>query len=114
MLERIDAFVRQHLRDPDLSIDRIAADLRCTKRYLHKIFRGRGETLSQYIRGLRLERCAADLSNPELAGHSITELSYRWGFSDSAHFSRTFKTRFGVPPRSYRTPPAARPLLSAA
>ncbi len=114
LLERIDAFVRQHLRDPDLSIDMMAADLRCTKRYLHKIFSKRGETLSQYIRRLRLERCAADLADPELAGQSITELSYRWGFSDSAHFSRMFKSRFGVPPRSYRTPTAPRPLLSAA
>jgi AraC-like DNA-binding protein len=105
LLERIDTFVRQHLRNPELSIDLIAANLRCTKRNLHKVFSDRRETLSHYIRRLRLERCAADLANPELAGQSITELSYRWGFCNSAYFSRTFKERFGVPPRSYRDPP---------
>lgn len=114
LLERIDAFVRQHLRDPELSIDMIAASLRCTKRYLHKVFSSRGETLSQYIRRLRLERCAADLANPELVGQSITELSYRWGFSDSAYFSRMFKLRFGVPPRTYRDLPIERALRPAA
>ncbi len=114
LLERIDAFVRQHLRDPELSIDMIAASLRCTKRYLHKVFSERGETLSPYIRRMRLERCAADLANPELAGRSITELSYKWGFSDSAYFSRMFKIRFGVPPRTFRGLPIKRALRSAA
>jgi len=115
LLERIDTFVRQHLRNPELSIDLIAANLRCTKRNLHKVFTDRGESLSHSILRQRLERCAADLANPELAGQSITELSYRWGFSNSAYFSRTFKERFGVPPRSYRgvprSNPAARPAV---
>lgn len=114
LLERIDGFVRRHLHDPDLSIDMIAANLRCTKRYLHKVFSARDETLSPYIRRLRLERCAADLTNPELAGRSITELSYRWGFSDSAYFSRKFKSRYGMPPRVYRDLPAERSLCPAA
>jgi AraC-like DNA-binding protein len=108
LLERIDTFVRRQLCNPELSIDMIAANFRCTKRNLHKVFSARGETLSYYIRRLRLERCAADLANPELAGQSITELSYRWGFSDSAHFSRIFKDRFGVPPRTYRDLPIER------
>ncbi len=105
LVERIATFVRQHLRNPELSIAMIAANLRCTKRNLHKVFGDRGETLSHYILRQRLERCAADLANPELTGQSITELSYRWGFSNSAYFSRTFKERFGVPPRSYRDLP---------
>ena len=86
LLERIDTFVRQHLRNPELSIDLIAANLRCTKRNLHKVFSDRRETLSHYIRRQRLERCAADLANPELAGQSITELSYRWGFQQLGVF----------------------------
>lgn len=112
--ERIESFVRTHLRDPDLSIEKIAANLRCTKRYLHKVFSKRGETLSQYIWSLRLECCAADLTNPRCADKSITELSYDWGFSDSAHFSRMFKIRFGVPPRTYRAMRTERSLSPAA
>ncbi|MCC7464171.1 MAG: helix-turn-helix domain-containing protein [Gammaproteobacteria bacterium] len=114
LVDRIDAFIRQHLRDPQLSIGMIATALRCTKRYLHKAFSNRSETLSQYIQRLRLERCADDLANPELLGQSITELSYRWGFSDSAYFSRSFKLRFGVPPRTYRDVPNQRVLRPAA
>ena len=34
MYIRAQAFIREHLRDPDLSIDQISAALGCTKRYL--------------------------------------------------------------------------------
>ena len=39
---RAQFFIREHLRDPDLSIDQISAALGCTKRYLHMLFSDRG------------------------------------------------------------------------
>ena len=33
----------------------------------------------------------------------ITEVAYRWGFNDSAHFSRLFKASFGMSPTQYRS-----------
>jgi AraC-like DNA-binding protein len=33
-----------------------------------------------------------------LAGHSLTEAAYQGGFADAAHFSRTFRRMFGLPP----------------
>ena len=38
MYMRAQAFIREHLRDPDLCIDQISAALGCTKRYLHMLF----------------------------------------------------------------------------
>ena len=38
MYIRAQAFIREHLRDPDLCIDQISAALGCTKRYLHMLF----------------------------------------------------------------------------
>jgi AraC-like DNA-binding protein len=34
---------------------------------------------------------------------SICEIAFSRGFNDSAHFSRSFKDRFGVSPREFRT-----------
>jgi AraC-like DNA-binding protein len=99
---RIEAFIQRNLVDPDLSIDRIAERLQCTKRYLHKVFSDEGQTLSQYIWAQRLERCRADLGRADLADKSITEIAFGWGFSNAAHFSRSFRARFGQPPRAYR------------
>jgi AraC-like DNA-binding protein len=100
--DRIQSYIDQHLRDPNLSLDLIAKQLNCTKRYLHKVFQGTGESLSEYILQQRLERCRADLSNPELSNVSITEIALSWGFNSVSHFSRAFHLRFGVPPRSTR------------
>jgi acetamidase/formamidase len=40
--------------------------------------------------------------NPVYAQLSISEISFRWGFNDAAHFSRAFREHFGVAPRSLR------------
>ena len=33
---------------------------------------------------------------------SLTEIAYRCGFSDQAHFTRTFKSRTGYSPKQFR------------
>jgi len=101
---RVKQHVQSQLADPDLSLDRIAEQMRCSKRYLHRIFEEEGITLERYIWHSRLDRCKAELEAPgdsgtELAGRSIAEIAFRWGFSSTAHFSRVFKSRFGLTPR---------------
>jgi AraC-like DNA-binding protein len=33
---------------------------------------------------------------------TITEIALKWGFSDAAHFSRSFKASFGISPNAFR------------
>jgi AraC-like DNA-binding protein len=99
---RIQAYVERNLRDPELSIDSIAAAHNCSKRYVHKIFSAAGHTLSSYIRRARLERCRRDLGRAELSHLSVTEIAFSWGFQHQAHFSRVFRNHFNVSPSSCR------------
>jgi AraC-like DNA-binding protein len=99
---RIQDYVDRNLRDPDLSIDSIAAVHNCSKRYVHKIFSANGQTLGNYIRLARLERCRRDLSRAELTHLSITEIAFSWGFQHQAHFSRVFRNHFNVAPSRCR------------
>jgi AraC-like DNA-binding protein len=96
MYVRAQFFIREHLRDPDLSIEQISAALNCTKRYLHMLFSERGTTISDYIRQARLQNCRQELETQ--AGKSITDVAFSWGFSSSSHFSRVFRKYFGVAP----------------
>ena len=96
MYIRAQAFIREHLRDPDLCIDQISAALGCTKRYLHMLFSERGMTVSDYIWRARLQHCRQELETH--AGKTITDVAFSWGFSSSSHFSRVFRKCYGVVP----------------
>jgi len=98
MYIRAQAFIREHLRDPDLCIDQISAALGCTKRYLHMLFSDRGMTVSDYIWHARLQNCRHELETH--AGKTITDVAFSWGFSSSSHFSRVFRKYFGIVPSS--------------
>lgn len=100
--DRIRTYIQRNLRDPDLSIDRIAAALRCSKRNLHKAFSNDGATISDSIWRLRLEHCRRDLASPACAWKSITEIAYSWGFSSATHFSKAFREAYGISPKLYR------------
>jgi len=95
-------YVERNLADPDLDIGRIAQALGYSKRTLHKLFADDAMTLSRLIWNRRLEHCRQQLLDPAQARRSITEIAHSWGFSDSQHFSRAFKGRFGVAPRDFR------------
>jgi AraC-like DNA-binding protein len=100
--ERVKFYISAHLADPELSIDKLAAVARCSKRYLHMIFRPENRSISDYIVQARLARCREDLLDPRLGRRSITEIAYAWGFNSSTHFSRCFRREFGISPRALR------------
>lgn len=100
--ERIMTYIQRSLRDPDFSIERIAAVMHCSKRHLHKMFNDGGETIGHFLLNSRLDRCRADLDDPQLRDKSITQIAFSWGFNNAAHFSRCFKARFGASPTEYR------------
>lgn len=103
MYIRAQAFIREHLRDPDLCIDQISAALGCTKRYLHMLFSERGMTVSDHIWRARLQNCRLELETQR--DRTITDVAFSWGFSSSSHFSRVFRNHFGVVPSAIHKAP---------
>jgi AraC-like DNA-binding protein len=108
VLQRVWRTIEQHLDDVDLSIARIAAIHGLSVRYLQKLFEESGQNFSRYVRRRRLEQCRAELANPLNRDVSITTTCFRWGFNDSATFSRAFREEFGISPREYRREQALR------
>jgi AraC family transcriptional regulator, positive regulator of tynA and feaB len=98
---RAQAFIRDHLRDPELSIDQISDALGCTKRYLHMVFSDSGMTVSDYIWRTRLEHCRQELEEAQ-GTKTITDVAFSWGFSSSSHFSRVFRRYFGILPSAIK------------
>lgn len=102
LILRIQAFIRRHIGDPQLTPAAIAAAHHISTRHLHRLFHDQGVTVGAWIRAQRLEGCRRDLADPALASTSIHEIAVRWGFSHPAAFSRAFRSAHGLPPRDYR------------
>jgi AraC family transcriptional activator of tynA and feaB len=97
---RARRYVRAHLPDPDLGPETIARALSVSVRTLHAVFSDTDESVAAMVRRARLARCREDLAEPT-AG-SVTEIAFRWGFSDATHFSHAFKREYGRSPREIR------------
>lgn len=101
-LHRICQSIETLLADPDLSLRRLADKNGVSPRYIQKLFAAAAETFGHYLRSRRLERARMDLASPVCARLSISEICFRWGFNESAHFSRAFRSQYGLSPREYR------------
>jgi len=108
LLNRICEAIERRLDDPDLSPARVAQAEGISERYLQKLFESTGDSFTHYLRQRRLHRTSVELANPSNAGQSISEIAYRCGFNDAAHFSKAFRERFGLSPRAFRRQEAER------
>lgn len=77
----------------------VAAALETSARSLQRSLSEAGTRFSDVVDRVRNEEAARLLSSGAL---SVTEVGYVCGFADSAHFSRSFKRRHGLPPSEYR------------
>ncbi|WP_337878149.1 helix-turn-helix domain-containing protein, partial [Caldimonas sp.] len=98
--ERIKQLVAARLGDPGLNVEAIAAALNCSRRHLYNAFSDEAEGVAGYILRERLEACRRELLRP--TRRSVTEIALAHGFANLAHFSRVFKSRYGMPPSEYR------------
>ncbi len=101
-LHRICQSIETLLPNPDLSLRKLADKNGVSPRYIQKLFASAEDTFGHYLRVRRLERCRMDLASPMCARLSISEICFRWGFNESAHFSRAFRNQYGLSPREYR------------
>ncbi|MCC3298441.1 helix-turn-helix domain-containing protein [Arthrobacter caoxuetaonis] len=97
LLSRIQEYILEHLGDRRMSVSSVAAAHGVSVRTLHLVFSESGTSAARWTRQQRLERCRRELADAT-GSTTVTDVAFRWGFSDTAHFSRAFKQEFGVPP----------------
>jgi len=109
LMRRVYSYLESHYADPKLGPDKIAAANGISTRYLHSLFRESGTTVSRWIWDRRLKAAREDLLDPSLRHMRVSEIAYRRGFNDSAHFSRSFRERFQISPSQLRLKAAGHP-----
>ena len=95
----MDRFIEDHVASDAVTPADLAHTHGVSERTVYRLFSETGDTVRGVVRRKRLERAREDL----IEGHqSISWIAHRWGFSDSAHFSRVFRASHGMSPRAYR------------
>ena len=99
-INRVIDYVQAHLAD-ELTLERLALVAAFSPFHFHRVFAAiTGETVSDFIRRVRLERAAGALiSLPET---SILDIAFRYGFSSAATFARAFRAHFGMSATHWR------------
>lgn len=81
-------------------VEKLAEELGLTRFRLHRIFKTTaGMSPMGFYQKRRIQRARRLMEEP---GVSVTEVAYRFGFADAAHFGRHFKREMGETPMTYR------------
>jgi AraC-like DNA-binding protein len=99
---RIVEYVLLHLTDPSLTPEIIAAANHVSLRHLYRLWSHNELGLAEWIIVERLTRAAAALASERQQRKPISAIAYSLGFKDAAHFSRRFRSTYGVPPHLWR------------
>ncbi|KPV48237.1 hypothetical protein SE17_39165, partial [Kouleothrix aurantiaca] len=99
LVRRAMVFVHEHYAAP-LRREQIAAHVGVSADYLADCFRQElGITPTSYLHRYRIHQARELLTGSDM---SIAAIALAVGFSESAHFTRTFHREVGISPRAYR------------
>lgn len=110
LIEQVKTQIIELVHYTDLSLIRqslmhiVAEKLNKEYVYLSRLFSdAEGITIEKYIIQQKVEKVKELLEYGEL---NLNEISYRMGYSSSAHLSTQFKTIMGMTPSKYKAQPA--------
>jgi len=93
--------VETNLRDPNLSLDKIAKLCGMSLRSLVRVCEPIGGAMA-YAMQSRLSQAFQDIVDPAKGGRKIGTIASALGFSSQSHFSQVFRHQFGFSPRDLR------------
>lgn len=97
-VEQVMALLKQNLAEPPL-LEELGKKIGCSHFYLSRIFSTQtGQTITQYLRQLRMEKAAELLKSRE---YNVTEVALEVGYNSLSHFSAAFQETFGCCPGLY-------------
>jgi AraC-like DNA-binding protein len=101
-LRLVQQWIEEHIADPELSLEKVAAANRISLRYLHVLFEACEISASEWIWDRRLQLAYSGLARGD--GRTITSIAMDYGFSSPTHFTTRFRRKYGLSPRDVMRP----------
>ena len=99
LIKKVMTWLEEHVSDADLTIDQLAQYVGMGRTSMYNKIKGlTGKSPVELIQEFRLQKSTYYLKSGQ---YSVSETSYKVGFSDPGYFSRTFKKYFDMTPADY-------------
>lgn len=96
------ALIRQHCTNPDFDASQLARVLSISTRQLTRVFAYHNTSAAKALLQARLNHAHALLRQDHDRRWTIADIATASGFSAQAHFSRTYRKKFGISPLQHR------------
>ncbi len=95
-VQKLEQIVLANMGNEDFSVEELAQAFGASRSQLHrKLKRIKGQSVSQFIREIRLREAMKMLQN-DVA--SVSEIAYKVGFNSTSYFNTCFHERYGYSP----------------
>ena len=109
-LRAIKAEIKAGFSQHEFSVGQVAVHLGVTPRYVQALLHGLGQTFTERVLELRLQKARTMLASRRCDHLWIIEIASACGFNEVSHFNRCFRRRFGDTPSGYRGKTTISPL----
>lgn len=98
-LNQLIAYIETNYNRQDFQVADLCEELHLSRSQLYRKVKALlGQSISDYIQNVRLQKAEALLKKREL---SISEIAYQVGYTSPEYFSTVFKGRYGVSPSQF-------------
>jgi AraC-like DNA-binding protein len=92
--------ISMHIDEPGFSVERLCTETGMSHSKLHrKLRREQGCNAHRFLQMLRLEKACELLASTDF---TVSEITYKSGFSEPAYFIKVFRRKFGKTPGAWR------------
>ncbi len=105
-IEKMREWVARDPGNSQIDADMLARTFGMSRRSLYRLFATLGTTPGRWINDVRLDQAYRYLFDGGADHGSVSQVAFAAGFSDSSHFARAFRRRFGVSPSECRALPS--------
>jgi len=99
-IQKVQNIIEEHYADENFSLPLLCQKIGMSRSQLFRKMQALIQTApSDFIRSYRLKKAKSILETTDL---TVSEVAWKVGYKDPAHFSKSFQEEFGYPPSSTR------------
>ncbi|MDE5731563.1 MAG: response regulator, partial [Bacteroidales bacterium] len=99
LIKKVMRWLEDNVADADVTVDQLAMYVGMGRTSMYNKIKGlTGKSPVELIQEFRMEKATYYL---KCGQYSVSETSYKVGFSDPGYFSRSFKKHYGISPADY-------------